>query len=96
MGMMYGLLAFAAVFIIVGVLRVVEISAAGLRPLWRRILIPLHVVGCLCFAGAIVLLAIDETGSARIWTSSLFYAGVMILFPLHIFLAIKRRIRMSK
>lgn len=94
--MIYGLIAFAVVFMLVGILRVVEIRASGISRKWQLILIPLHVIGCVFFAAAIVLVGLDTTGELKFLTSVCFFIGVAILFPMHIFLALKRRIRMSK
>lgn len=92
----YALMAFAVVFFVVGVLRVVEFKAAGISPLQRKILIPLHIVGSFNFSGAIVLLAIDPSQTHKTLMSVLFFSGVLILFPMHIYLAIKRKILLSK
>jgi hypothetical protein len=55
----YALIAFAAVFFVVGVYRVVEFKAANINDFQRRLLIPAHVVGCGLFSASIVLVAID-------------------------------------
>jgi hypothetical protein len=92
----YGLLAFAFVFPIVGGFRIVEFKAAGISLRQRQFLIPLHMLGCLCFSGAMVLLAIDIAQEQKLVTQILFSAGILILFPMQIYVAIKRRIRFSK
>lgn len=92
----YGLVAFAAVFVVVGMFRIVEFKAAGLSVTQQRLLIPLHILGCFAFAGATYLLGIDPAGEYHRLMSWLFYGSVLTLFPIHIFVAIKRRIRLSK
>jgi hypothetical protein len=89
---MYALLAFAAVFLVVGVHRVVEFKAAGINAFQRKILIPLHVAGCLAFTGCIILMAIDIHDRHRLITTELFFSSVFVLFPIHIYVAVKRRI----
>jgi hypothetical protein len=96
MVMMYALIAFAVAFILVGVLRVVEFKAVGLSRIQERILIPLHFIGCIGFAAATVMLAIDESGVHHRAMTFLFFGSVLVLFPIHIFINIKRRIRMTK
>jgi hypothetical protein len=94
---LYGLLAFAVLFLIVGVVRIVEFKAAGISLFQRRFLIPLHIIGCLAFSGAIALLALEETGQEhKTLMAILFTSGMVILFPLHIYVALKRRIQISK
>lgn len=94
--MTYALVAFAAVFFVVGMFRVVEFKAAGLSDLQRMILIPFHVVGCACFSGAIVLLGTDPAQVHKSVTTVLFFAAIFLLFPVQIYLGIKRRIKSSK
>lgn len=90
-----GLIAFAVAFVIVGFLRVVEFKAAGLGPKQRMLLIPVHVIGCIAFAGAMYLMATDAHNLHRELTARLFFGSVLVLFPIHIFVALKRRILMS-
>jgi hypothetical protein len=92
----YGLLAFAAVFLAVGVARVVEFAAAGISLKQRRFLIPLHLIGCLLFSAAIVVFAIDPLQRHSILLATLFSAGGLILFPTHIYVALKRKIKLTK
>lgn len=94
--MTYALVSFAAAFFVVGVFRIVEFKAAGLSGLQRKILIPFHVLGCACFSAAIVLMAIDPTQHYKKWMTALFFSAVFTLFPVQIYLGIKRRIQISK
>ncbi len=87
---------FAVVFFIVGCFRIVEFKAAGVSLGQRRFLVPLHILGCFCFAGALFLLGYDAAQTQKLGIQILFAAGVLILFPLHIYVAVKRRIRISK
>ena len=90
------LIAFAVIFFGVGCFRIVEFKAAGINVFQRRILIPLHVLGCACFAGAMALFALDPQFKQKLLMQSLFIAAVLILFPSQIYVALKRRIRLTK
>lgn len=92
----YAVIAFAAVFMVTGICRVVEFKAAGLSSSQRRFLIPLHILGCVAFAAALILVAVDPLQHLRLLTTICFMVGLFVLFPLHIFVAIKRRIKISR
>jgi hypothetical protein len=92
----YGTLAFAIVFMLTGIFRVVEFKAAGISSRTRKFLIPLHILGCIAFAGSLALLAIDSTQELKELTRACFFTGMLILFPLHIYVAIKRKIKIGK
>jgi hypothetical protein len=94
--LMYAVWAFSIVFMLTAIFRVVEFKAVGLSLRARQYLIPLHIVGCLAFSASLVMLVTDVTQSYKPWTSAFFFTGVLILFPLHIYLAIKRKIQMTK
>src|ERR1700757_5266709 len=91
--MVYALLIFAVVFFVVGVLRIVEFKAAGISEGVRWILIPLHVLGCAAFSGSIALLALGMDQTHRTWMTGLFFSAVFLLFPIQIYVGIKRRIQ---
>ena len=94
--MMYAVLVFTIVFLIVGLLRYVEIGAADIFGTKKIVLIGLHFIGCFLFAGALALLAIDPDQKQIFWMRILFFGGMMILFPVHIYVGIKRKIKTSK
>lgn len=87
------LLVFTAAFLIVGCLRVVEFKDVGLTPLVRGVLMAIHLVGCLFFAAALAIFAVDIAQTQKTIMYSIFASGVLTLFPVHIYLALKRRQR---
>jgi hypothetical protein len=91
----YGILAFAVIFPIVGAFRIVEFKSAGVSAKQQRFLIPIHIVGCLCFAAAMALMALDTSQQQKWLTQILFSIGVLTLFPIQIYVAIKRRLRLK-
>lgn len=93
---MYAVLAFAAIFMVTGILRVVEFKAAGINSFQRKFLIPLHILGCIAFAASLALAVIDPEQHYKMWMTILFFTGVLILFPTHIYVAIKRKIKVTK
>ncbi len=90
-----GLLTFAIIFFIVGVTRVVEFKDLDFSSGPRRTLMAIHVGGTLCFSLALILLMADPALELSSVTQGLFLAAVFSLFPLHIYLAIRRKIRMD-
>jgi hypothetical protein len=91
----YVVIAFAAVFFVVGMFRIVEFKAAGVSIFQRRLLIPLHVVGTGLFSASMVLFAIDPLQQHKELLTWLFFSGILLLFPTHIYVGIKRNIRMK-
>lgn len=92
----YAVLAFTAVFMVTGIFRVVEFKAAGVSPFARKFLIPLHIIGCIAFCTAMAMLVLDPTQQYKVWMTACFFTGVLILFPMHIYVAIKRKIKLAK
>jgi hypothetical protein len=92
----YGLITFAAAFFVVGVYRIVEFKAAGVSDFQRRLLIPVHIVGCGLFSASMVLVAIDPLQQHKQLLTWLFFSGLFLLFPMHIYVGIKRMIRMNR
>lgn len=90
------LIVFAALFFAVGLFRVVEFKAAGVSERVRRVLIPLHVLGTLLLSAAMLVFATDEQQLQQELLMGLFFGGVGILFPLHIYLAIKRKLKINR
>jgi hypothetical protein len=91
----YALIAFAAVFFVVGMFRTVEFKAAGVSPFQRKILIPLHVVGVGLFSASIVVLGVDPLQQHKQLLTWLFFSGIFLLFPAHIYVGLKRRIHIK-
>lgn len=87
-----GLLTFAIIFFIGGALRIVEFEGVGLSKSTKRILVTIHIFGLLCFSLALGLLATDIEQLYNEETRAFFIAGFFTLAPLHIYLAIKRKI----
>jgi hypothetical protein len=92
----WAVLAFSILFLVVGVSRVVEFQGVDISDKQRRFLIPLHILGVLSFSAAMGLLAIDPAQVHRTLLAGLFFGGMLILFPMHIYVAIKRKIRVNK
>jgi hypothetical protein len=87
------LLAFAGIFLVVGFLRVVEIRVFHFSPWKERSLIAVHLLGVLFFSLALALLAANPQGAEREWMTRAFVSGFFLLFPLHIYLGLLRRVR---
>jgi hypothetical protein len=88
-----GVVIFSVAFVVVGVLRVVEFTDLGLR---NRIKIPLiaaHLVGCVLFALSLVLLGVDVRHAYGKLMGYLLLPSLALLLPVHIFIALKRRIK---
>lgn len=92
----YALIAFAAVFFVVGVYRIVEFKAAGVSDFQRRLLVPAHIIGCGLFSASLVLVAIDPLQKHKELLTWLFFSGLLLLFPMHIYVGIKRMIRIKR
>ena len=82
-------------FFVVGIFRIVEFKAAGIDGLQRKILIPLHILGCAAFSATMVLLGTGMDQTHKTLMTSLFFSAVLILFPIQIYVGIKRKIRIS-
>jgi hypothetical protein len=90
----YGMLVFSVLFLIGGITRIVEFSGLGLGRILRPILIAAHLVGCALFSSSMVVLAYDVTETRKTLVAILFFSGVGLLLPIHIFVGIKRRIKL--
>jgi uncharacterized membrane protein SirB2 len=82
---------FAIVFLVVGILRTVELSEVQMTRNQRRFAVLAHVLGTILFAAAIALVAIDTQQVEKSFTHAFFLFGLALLFPVHIFMALKRR-----
>lgn len=86
-----GLILFAVVFLGVGIWRIVEFSGLGIPEMKRMSLVSFHLMGCLFFSVALVIIALDHREAYRIHSTTLFVLSIIQLFPVHIYTAIKRR-----
>jgi uncharacterized membrane protein len=93
--LVFAVVAFAAVFLVVGIFRVVEFTDIGLKPATQYALMAAHVLGCILFSMALALTEWQVLPDQKKLTSYLFFGGVLLLFPIHIYLGIKRKIRAS-
>jgi hypothetical protein len=90
---------FAVLFFGVGCTRYVEFTNVGFKELTRKLLITAHFIGCFLFSAAMVLVATDQNvhdpdPERKKITYVVFASSLAILFPVHIYLGIKRRIRL--
>jgi hypothetical protein len=88
-----GLLVFAGVFMLLAIFRIVEFGDVGLSPVLKRVLIALHLIGSALFSCGMAQFALDPTQQRQGWVHALFGSGLLTLFPVHIYVALKRRIR---
>jgi len=96
---MYGSLAMllvALMFLIVGSLRWVEILDFNFSKLRRTVLIIMHLLGCIVLALAFALEAVDIDKSYSAVGMGLLASALVLLFPIHIYLGLLRRLRTKK
>jgi len=86
-------LIFAVAFAVVGVLRWVEFNEFGFAPVKKRILVLMHILGCLIFSLGFILLALDTNKDQNMLVGATFASAMVLLFPAHIYLGLLRRIR---
>jgi hypothetical protein len=91
-GMSIATLVFGFFFTVVALTRVVEFSGIGLSDFRRKVLVVAHVVGCLIFGAAFVVLALDVNNHHKELLGRLLFASLTIFFPVHIYIGLKRRI----
>jgi hypothetical protein len=87
------LLAMSAAFLVVGLSRIVEFEGLGLGKIVKPILIVTHIFGCFLFAAAMALFAIDVHKAHTQTIAWLLAPALIILLPVHIYLGLKRRIK---
>ena len=92
-GTQIGILVLAVVFLIGGISRIVEFSGIGLTKRQKSIFIALHILGCLLFSVSMVIAALDTRQSYKAFMTSLFFSALLIFFPVHIYVGLKRRIK---
>jgi len=83
---------FAVVFLVVGLYRNVEIRESKIRPRLKLLFYFLHSIGVINLSFTILLLAIDIHRVYQDTILPFFMASVVLLFPLHIYLALTKRI----
>lgn len=89
-------IAFAAIFLVAGVLRVVELRPLVPAPRARLALTALHLLGCLLFSSAALLFGLDIDRRHNELTAALLASSLVILMPLHIYLGLLRRLRLAE
>ena len=91
-----GLLTFAIIFFVIGTSRLVEFQGLKFTKLTKYILMATHVAGTLAFSICLVSLGMQIDESAKDLSAVLFAFSVFSLFPIHIYLAIKRKISIDE
>lgn len=86
-------LLFSLAFAVVGVLRWVEFNDFGFARVKKRILVTMHILGCLIFSLGFILLALDTNKEQNVLVGATFASAMLLLFPAHIYLGLLRRIR---
>ena len=86
------MLVFALVFLVGGMMRIVEFNGLGLGRFLKPTLIAAHILGCLLFSSAIALAGIDIHQERPMYMRVFILSSLGILLPVHIFLGLKRRI----
>ena len=87
---------FAAVFLVVGLFRIVEFSGIGLSVKQRKILIPLHCLGTLAFASALILAGTHPEDDFRILMFALFVGALILIAPGQFLIGMARRRAMEE
>ncbi len=81
-----------ALFLIGGFWRVVEIKEARITDGQRKIFLPLHFLGTILLSMVIASVGYDISPTQKMYLASCFLAAAFILFPMHIYVALKRRL----
>src|SRR4051812_34366126 len=71
---------FAVVFLVVGILRIVEFKGLGLPGPRQKILVALHILGCIMLSIMMVLLAIDIDKIQARLVAGLLVSALLLLF----------------
>jgi hypothetical protein len=82
---------FAIVFMVIGLLRIIEFKGIGLKPSTCRVLISLHVLGCLTFAVSLIVGLMSLFQDERKIMFGLFILAMTLLAPGQFMIGIKRR-----
>jgi peptidoglycan/LPS O-acetylase OafA/YrhL len=83
--------AFALIFLVVGIFRIVEFSGLGLTPAKKNMLSLLHIVGCFMLSGALMTISTDTTRTQRGLALSLLIAALILFAPGQVTIALFRR-----
>ena len=86
------LLIFAVIFLIVGLYRNVEFRDSNLSKRAKIICYVIHTIGVINFTLAILLVGADLWQTHQSIILPYFFSAIFLLFPLHIYLAISKRI----
>lgn len=81
----------AIVFLVGGIFRVVELNDVPMTRGQKRFASVAHVLGCILFSAALALLSVDIDHAEKKFTYGFFLFGLAFLFPVQIFLNLKRR-----
>jgi len=82
---------FAIAFLVGGIFRIVEFNDVTMTRGQRRFAIVAHVLGCILFSAAIALGSIDTHQDEKAFTMGFFIFSLAFLFPVQIYLNLKRR-----
>jgi hypothetical protein len=91
LGLMGGIL-----FLIGGLWRTVEIREARLTDRQKKWFVQMHVIGTSLFAAVLASVGFELSVAQKWYLSGCFLAAAILLFPLHIYLALKRKIQLQK
>ena len=90
-GMAAGLLVLAVGFLSVGAARWVEYSDFGFSKLRRRILVVLHLIGCVLVALAFAVVALDLDKRFTSMAIEFLGSAMILLVPIQIYIGLIRR-----
>ena len=90
------ILIFAGVFLVVGIVRIVEFQDKGFSTFKRRTLTTLHLLGTVIACLAMALFALDVHATHTHEVGFLVGAAFVLLLPTHIYLALIRRIKLRQ
>ena len=90
------LLIFAVVFLVVGLYRNVEFKFSPLSHRVKLLCYVLYSIGVINFSFTILLLAADIHQTHQSEVLPFFLSSIIILFPLHIYLALAKRVAKKK
>jgi heme/copper-type cytochrome/quinol oxidase subunit 3 len=86
-----GGVAFAILFLVVGVMRVIEFSDLGLTKAKTLLLQVLHVMGCLLLSSALVTISTERAQNQRALSFSLLVSALILFVPGQVTIALIRR-----
>lgn len=92
-GLATAVLIFSVIFLIVGILRVVEFHGHGFSPRKLKMMMSAHVVGVILFSAAMALFGLDIYAVHLQITGAILFSSLAFLLPVHIYLGLLRRVR---